>query len=442
MVHIRDRSSGRFIISLIVLALSIWFVYYFVYFVETNTEMMMGLLIYLGSLLLIPVFQVMFNFIVGKIAGFKVIEVGLFGQSYVWIEDKFAKKSRKPQRKFLSIQFGGKKNPVFIFLGGVLFIILGIVGFALGFFLCKNAFLKSFFMALLVPFVIYFLNEIFPLGGLRKTDGKHLLDLLFNRNYRRLFTQRLETNLDLCLGKRYKDFEFQPIDFSDDILYYAYLMDQANHYLDSDDMEHYIETLEKLENCDSVQPIFNAERNFILAEGYALFCHDMFSFKKFWNQINQNALYGPYPLGPDGEYLNYCFNLNQKNICFEKKEMLIKIMELTPYKGNRIIMQRKLNMMHPIEYHLSFAESINSDLKYAYVFFKRIKLFLLDLTMREDAFVENMEENGFVYGAFNGELTMQTSYGLLSAKRVIYAGAFFTAEEFANRFDIVGTVLK
>ena len=78
--------------------------------------------------------------------------------------------------------------------------------------------------------------------------------------------------------------------------------------------------------------------------------------------------------------------------------------------------------MHPSEYELSLEGEIVEDKKYAYKLFKGNKLILMDLKMYKDAFVDNQRENGYIYGVFNDELTIQTSYGLVSAKNVIYGG--------------------
>lgn len=438
---LKNVRFSQTLINLLLIVLSGWFIFYFIFYIEDFYCSMLGLLVYAVGMFLTPFIYTFGKIIFAKFGGFKIIFFRVFGSATILSDGKKRKVNKGLSRTSVDVKFGGNGPVILSACGGIIVVSLCLAGALTVFFLVPNVYVKTVMMSLCIDFAFSLINQAIPNGVNVKNDGMKLWLSVSNKECRKLFSQRLKTDYDLAMGTRYRDLSFDELEFVPDLLYLAYLVDYSYHYLDNNDMDSYFQIVDRIERLmiNDIQSI--VEQNCFLAISRGLFEHDIDSVRRYINNISQYITIGfdkPFEMKYLEQYLLY----RDTNQALRTRELFAKVVEEIPSTPSKIIMQREINMMHPSEYHLSFEGEIVEDKKYAYAIFKGKKIYLLDLVMYPDAFVKSPQENGYVYGVFNGELSIQTSYGLLNAKEVIYAGNFFSAEDFEDKFGAKGEVLK
>lgn len=441
---LRRISFNQILINILILGLSVWFFYYFAIsdFVD-NYSSVAGLCVYTFGMLLMPFIYTFSKILVAKIAGFRVIYFKIFNSIKMLNNNKMQKIKYAPTRGICDVRFGGHGKYIFSLIGGLVTLALLFTASLLCFFLIDNKYVEASMMALAIDVAYFLIGNGIPNSSNFKNDGMKLYLSIKDKNFRELSTQMCGNALDVAVGKRYKDIEFKDLEFFPDKLYILYLIEYGYHYLDNDDLDSYFLIVEKLERTMINDPSAIIEQNKFLAISYGLYKHDIIQARRYLNNIL--TLIPPQALNMALElsYLSSLYLENNVSKAQQIRDVLAKAINTDDTQNSvKSIIFHELNMMHPSEYELSFEGDIVEDKKYAYKLFKGNKLILMDLKMYKDAFVDNQRENGYIYGVFNDELTIQTSYGLVSAKNVIYGGRIYSAKDFSDKFNAAGVTLS
>ena len=441
---LRRISFNQILINILILGLSVWFFYYFAFsdYVD-NYSSIAGLGSYAVGMLLMPFIYTFSKILVARIAGFKVIYLKVFNSVKMLNNNKMEKINYSPTRGVCDVRFGGHGKYIFSLIGGILTLILLLIGSLLCYFLINNNYVKAIMMALAIDSAYILIVNGIPNSSAFKNDGMKLWLTIKDKKFRELSTQMCVNGYEVAIGKRYKDIEFKDLEFYPDKLYILYLIEYGYHYLDNDDMDNYFLIVEKLEKTMINDPSAMIEQNKFLAISYGLYKHDIIEARRYLNNIL--TLIPPQALNMALElsYLNSLYLENNISKAQQIRDLLAKAASTESTQNSiKAIIFHELNMMHPSEYELSFEGDIVSEKKYAYKLFKGYKLILMDLKMYKDAFVDNQRENGYIYGVFNDELTIQTAYGLVSAKNVIYGGKIYSAKEFNDKYNACGVTLS
>lgn len=440
---LRRISFNQILINILILCLSGWFFYYFAFSDIDNYSSILGLCIYAVGMLLMPFVYTFSKILFAKLAGFKVIYLKIFNSIKMLNNNKMQKIKYSPTRGICDVRFGGHGKYIFSLIGGILTLILLLIGSLLCFFLIDNIYVKAVMMALAIDISYILIVNGIPNSNSFKNDGMRIWLTIKSKSFRELSTQMCGNALDVAVGKRYKDIEFKDLEFFPDKLYILYLIEYGYHYLDSDDLDSYFLIVEKLERTMINDPSAIIEQSKFLAISYGLYKHNIIQTRKYLNNILTIIPPQALNMALELNFLNSLYLENNVSKAQQIRDVLAKAINTEDTQNSvKSIIFHELNMMHPSEYELSLEGEIVEDKKYAYKLFKGNKLILMDLKMYKDAFVDNQRENGYIYGVFNDELTIQTSYGLVSAKNVIYGGRIYSAKDFSDKFNAVGVTLS